>query len=81
MLMPEPIIFKCPNGHELTPDHFHSYVDLKEPDLMKAVTFSCDGGKRGHKFTLAKAVKSGMFTPDQAEKIAQGAIHTKKINS
>ncbi len=59
----------CPSGHKLTFDHFHSYVDVKEPDLMKAVTFYCDGGKRGHSFTLEKAVKSGMFTMEEAEKI------------
>ncbi len=72
------LIKKCPSGHELSYDHFHSYVDLKEPDLMKAVTFSCDGGKRGHSFTLEKAVKFGMFTPEEADKIkAQAEIHRK----
>jgi len=73
------LIKKCPSGHELTFDHFHSIVDLTKPDIMQAIIFTCDGGKRGHHFTLEKAVKSGMFTQEEAEKIKQmGIAHQKQ---
>ena len=68
------LIKKCPSGHELTFDHFHSIVNAKEPDLMKAIIFTCDGGRRGHSFNLEKAAKAGMFTPEEVKKLKTQAI-------
>ena len=66
----------CPSGHKLTVADFHSYVDLKKPELDDAITFSCPGGKRGHSFTLRKAVAGGMFNIEEAAKIrAMGEQH------
>ena len=67
------LVKTCPGGHTLPLDHFHSCLDFEEPDLMEAITFDCDGGKRGHKFTLQKAVDAGMFTTEEAEKIKEQA--------
>jgi hypothetical protein len=66
--------FTCPSGHEVTPEQLHSTVDLNVRDIDDAVVFDCSGGKRGHTFTLRRAVQSGMFTEDQAAKIRAGAI-------
>lgn len=77
-----PVKFKCPSGHLLSFDHFHSTVKLDEPDIMKAVVFTCDGGKRGHEFTLEKAVAKGMFTKEQGDKIAsQGKEHRRMYST
>ena len=59
----------CPSGHTLPVADFHSYVDLKLPELDDAITFYCPGGKRGHSFTLRKAVAGGMFNTEEAAKI------------
>ena len=76
------MIIKCPSGHEVTPDQIHAYVDLKEPDIEKAACFWCEGGKRGHKFTLEKAIKSGMFTAKQGQRIKEkAALHRTQYTS
>lgn len=67
----------CPSGHKLPVTDFHSYVDLKEPELDDAITFECPGGKRGHSFTLRKAVASGMFNIEEAAKIRTMGQRTK----
>lgn len=68
--------FTCPRGHVLTPDQLVSTVDLTMEDIDKAVIFTCqtgdwesDKGKDWHDFTLKRAIKSGMFTAEQASNI------------
>jgi hypothetical protein len=65
-------LFKCPAGHELKPQELHSTVLLAEPDINRAILFTCPGGKRGHEFTLEKAVAAGMFTEEEADRIRLG---------
>jgi len=67
----------CPSGHKLLVTDFHSYVDLKKPEMDDAITFTCPGGKRGHSFTLRKAVASGMFNIEEAAKIRITGQRTK----
>jgi hypothetical protein len=67
----------CPSGHRLPVRAFESYVDLtKKGD--DAILFSCPGGKRGHIFSLRRAITSGMFTEDEAAKIRATAAKTKQ---
>lgn len=61
--------FTCPKGHTHPAGDFHSYVNLKVEDANEAVVFTCPGGKREHNFTLGQAIKSGMLTEEQGEKI------------
>jgi len=63
----------CPSGHTLPDKEFHSYVDLKTDMEEDMVIFSCSGGKRGHGFTLRKALKSKMFTPEEGQKLIRTA--------
>ena len=70
----------CPNGHVLPVDQFHSYVKLDIEDCDDAIVFDCPGGKRGHTFTLRKAVASGMFNTEEAVKIRRmGVAHRKSV--
>lgn len=64
--------FKCPSGHIVNATDLHSTVGLAEPDIDLAIVFECPGGKRGHSFTLKKAVAAGMFTEDEADRIREG---------
>lgn len=64
--------FKCPSGHIVQATELHSYVSLTETDLNDAITFECPGGKRGHTFSLRKAVAAGMFTEEEAANIRAG---------
>jgi hypothetical protein len=65
--------FTCPSGHTFEDDKFHSTVDLTKTDIDDAITFECPGGKRGHSFSLKRAVKSGMFNEEEGARIcAQG---------
>ena len=64
--------FKCPSGHEITFLQLHSTVILAESDIDLAIVFECPGGKRGHTFTLKKAVAAGMFTEEEAGRIREG---------
>lgn len=73
-------MFTCPSGHTHPAGDFHSYVNLKIEDANEAVTFTCPGGKKEHIFTLGKAVKSGMFTEEQAEKIRVSAFRAKQAD-
>ena len=67
----------CPSGHELPVEQFKSYIDLtKEGD--ESINFECPGGKRGHTFSLSKAVASRMFTEEEATKIREMAARTKQ---
>lgn len=66
-------LLTCPSGHKLNPAKFICIVDTKITDIDDAVIFTCPGGKRGHTFTLRKAVASGMFTIEQAALISSGA--------
>lgn len=61
--------FTCPSGHTADADKFHSTVDLTKSDIDDAITFECPGGKRGHSFSLKRAVKSGMFTEEEGARI------------
>jgi hypothetical protein len=71
--------FKCPSGHTVKATDLHSYVKLVEKNIFEAVTFSCPGGKRGHEFTLKKAVAAGMFNQEEADRIAEsGRQHQAK---
>lgn len=66
----------CPSGHTVKVEELSSYVKLNEAELDDAITFSCAGGKRGHNFSLRKAVACGMFNIEQAARIrASGAKH------
>ena len=67
----------CPSGHKLDEAKFFTYVDLKIPDIDDAIIFDCPGGKRGHKFTLRKAVRSGMFTAEEAAKLRESGTQTR----
>lgn len=69
--------FTCPSGHKLDETAFSSYVDMKVPDIDDAVIFNCPGGKRGHTFTLRKAVNSRMFNIEEAAKIRESGIKTR----
>jgi len=64
----------CPSGHSVSVTDLKSYVklDVEEPD--DAVIFDCPGGKRGHQFTLRKAVASGMFNTEEAARIRRSGI-------
>ncbi|MFA5429819.1 MAG: hypothetical protein WC329_01515 [Candidatus Omnitrophota bacterium] len=71
--------FKCPSGHTVKATDLHSTVILAEADIEKAVVFECPCGKRGHTFTLKKAKDAGMFTVEEASRIAEGGrIHQAK---
>lgn len=61
----------CPSGHTLPLNQFHSYVKLDVKDYDDAIIFDCPGGKRGHTFTLRKAISKGMFNTEEATKIRQ----------
>lgn len=72
--------FKCPSGHTVQATDLHSTVVLAEPDIDQAIVFECPGGKRGHSFTLKRAVAAGMFTEEEAERIrAGGRNHREKF--
>lgn len=64
----------CPSGHRLPVDQFHSYVKLDVDDYDDAIIFDCPSGKRGHTFTLRRAVASGMFNIEEAAKIRRMGI-------
>jgi hypothetical protein len=64
--------FQCPSGHTVQATELHSTVKLKETDIYEAIIFECPGGKRGHTFTLKKAVTAGVFTKEEAARIAEG---------
>ena len=64
--------FTCPAGHTVQATELHSYVSLTEANLDDGITFECPGGKRGHSFTLRKAVAKGMFTEEEAANIRAG---------
>ena len=72
-------MWTCPSGHRLPASAFHSYARTK-PEFTgyDRVEFTCDGGKRGHSFTLTKAVQSGMFTTEEADKLVAAAEATKE---
>ena len=70
--------FKCPSGHTVQASDLHSTVILKEADIDLAIVFECPGGKRGHSFTLKKAVAAGMFTEEEAERIRVGGREHRK---
>jgi len=53
---------------------------LTEADLNEGITFECPGGKRGHTFTLKKAVASGMFTEEDAARIRAGGVKYRTDN-
>lgn len=66
----------CPSGHKVKVEDLHSYVKLNEGELDDAIAFSCPGGKRGHNFSLRKAVAAGTFNIEEASRIrASGAKH------
>ena len=70
----------CPSGHTLPVDQFRSYVELGVKDYDDAITFTCPGGKRGHTFTLRKAVAKGMFNTEEAAKIRRmGVAHREGV--
>lgn len=69
--------YTCPSGHKFPVEKFHSYVDTTIADLDNAVIFDCPGGKRGHSFSLRKAVGSGMFSIEEGMKIRQSASSLK----
>lgn len=62
----------CPSGHTEPVTSIHSYVDLKAPEIDDAITFECPGGKRGHTFTLRRALKAGTFNEEEAARIREG---------
>lgn len=64
----------CPSGHTLPVDQFKSYVKLDVKDYDDAIIFDCPGGKRGHTFTLRKAVAKGMFNTEEAANIRRMGI-------
>ena len=68
--------FTCPKGHTHPHGDFHCYVDLNVPvdDIDRKIVFTCPGGKREHKFTLADGIKSGMFTEEHAGLLRRGAV-------
>lgn len=59
----------CPSGHIVKIADIHSFVDLTKSDLDEAIIFECPGGKRGHTFTLRKAVAKKTFTIEEAARI------------
>lgn len=63
----------CPSGHKLPVSEFHAYVDLNIKDINRAITFTCPDGEKGHIFNLQKAVTSGMFSAEEANKIREVA--------
>lgn len=70
----------CPSGHTLPPAEFRSYVDMTVEELDDAITFTCPGGKRGHTFSLRKAVAAKMFTIEEAARIREsGKQHKAKF--
>ena len=68
----------CPSGHTLIVSEFKAIINLGVEDITDAVVFSCPGGARGHQFTLRKAVGSGMFNLDEANKIANTAYRERE---
>jgi len=72
--------FTCPSGHTVQATELHSYVSLTEGDLNEGITFACPGWKRGHTFTLKKAVASGMFTEEEAANIRAGGERYRQDN-
>ncbi|KKK96505.1 hypothetical protein LCGC14_2662070 [marine sediment metagenome] len=59
-----PLTLRCPWGEEWPGLSFKSLVALKEDiQTHDTITWLCPAG---HSFTLKKAVKTGMFTPEQA---------------
>jgi len=69
----------CPSGHTLPIAEFHSYVDLTVTgNNDDAVIFDCPGGKRGHQFTLRKAVAKKMFTAEEGAKIRESGKKLKE---
>ncbi len=72
--------FTCPSGHTVQATELHSYVSLTVSDLDEGITFECPGGKRGHTFTLKKAVASGMFMEEEAANIRAGGERYRQEN-
>ena len=59
-----PLTLRCPWGEEWPGPSFISTVTLKEDiQTHDTINWLCPAG---HSFTLKKAVKTGMFTPEQA---------------
>jgi len=59
-----PVILKCPRGEEWPAESFHTLVSYKENiQTHDTITVMCP---LGHSFSLKRAVKSKMFTPEQA---------------
>jgi hypothetical protein len=67
----------CPSGHKLPVEQFKAYVDLTIKDIDEEIKLDCPGGKRGHTFSLRKAIVSGMFNIEEAAKIRLGAQKAK----
>ena len=65
-----PLTLKCPRGEEWPASGFKSFVNIKEEMTYDAITFTCPAG---HTFTLKRAVKTGMFTEEEAQKILKAA--------
>jgi hypothetical protein len=63
-----PLTFTCPVGGEVWPaTAYRSFVDASKPEItLRSVTFICAAD---HSFSLAKALKSKMFTKEQAARI------------
>lgn len=69
-----PPTLRCPRGDEWPVNLFVCLVDTRETiQGYDTITFLCPAG---HKFTLRKAMKTKMFTPDQAQRIIKSAIIT-----
>ncbi|MBI1971425.1 MAG: hypothetical protein HYS52_01080 [Candidatus Wildermuthbacteria bacterium] len=61
------IILQCIGGEEWPATSFSSFLDLKVDSVSETtITFSCP---LGHSFTLAQAIKKGIFTKEVAQRL------------
>ena len=59
-----PLTLRCPRGEEWPTTSFTQTIAYKEDiQTHDTILFYCPAG---HDFTLKRAVKAGMFTPEQA---------------
>lgn len=64
--------FTCPRGHVLNEDEITCTIDLTVDDIDKAIIFTCPKDNY-HDFTLKRALKTKMFSEEQAAKIRVSA--------
>lgn len=71
-----PLTLHCVKGEEWPTTSFLSYIEaLHNPLTEDSVVFTCPAN---HRFTLKQALKKGIFTPEQGEKLMTEAKKQKE---